>query len=457
MTTVLSSAENAVKLAMKKGFDEAEAFTTRIVRSEVIYREKIEATKTNDGAGLSVRGVLGKRIGFFSVSSLEHKDIEYAVDQSLKIAKANREDPNWRSLTRKFGKAQVEGVVDRKIEQLSPKNLVDEVQLVLNTVHEVDPSLEVTRGYISAGVLSNAIANSHGCRLERKETLAASWISVKAGSTPDEKEVSHEVSVSRQWKGLKNESLARAVSSRALKTVHAKPIPSGKVNTVWRNDAFGNIVDSMLTRTITADAVQENRSPWAGKVGQLVASEEVSIVDEGKMVGGIGTRHFDDDGVPQKRVPVIEKGILQGFLYDCYTANKENRQSSGNAHRDVGSFSSPLNYMKTPSPYPNNLVVKPHKASPEEIIKETRNGLYIVETIGEWLSDPISGELSATVSSGFLIENGELGRAVKGVIVSANFFDILKGKMDLRANDLENAGAVYAPTTQVLDMAVAGE
>ena len=183
MTDILSSAENAVKLAMKKGFDEVEAFTTRIVRSEVVYRDKIEATKTNDGAGLSVRGVLGRRIGFFSVSSLEHKDIEYAIDQSLKIAKANREDPNWKSLTRKFGKVQVEGVVDRKIEQLSPKNLVDEVRLVLDTVHEVDESLEVTRGYISAGVLSNAIANSHGCRLERKETLAASWISVKAGST----------------------------------------------------------------------------------------------------------------------------------------------------------------------------------------------------------------------------------------------------------------------------------
>ena len=457
MTDILTSAENAVRLAMKKGFDEVEAFTTRNVRSEIIYGDKIESTKTNEGAGLSVRGVLNRRIGFFSVSSLDPKDIEYAIDQSLKIARANSEDPNWRSLTRKFGKAQVEGVIDRKIEQLSPKNLVDEVQLVLNTVHEVDKSLEVTRGYISAGVLSNAIANSHGCRLERKETLAASWISVKAGSTLSEKEVSHEVSVSRQWKGLENETLAQKVSSRALKMLHAKQIPSGKVNTVWRNDAFGNIIDSMLTRTITADAVQENRSPWTGKIGQPVASEEVSIVDEGKMIGGIGTRPFDDDGVPQKRVPVIDKGILQGFLYDCYTANKENLQSSGNAHRDVGSFSSPLNYMKTPSPYPNNLVVKPQKARSDEIIKETRKGLYIVETIGEWLSDPISGELSATVSSGFLIENGELGKAVKGVIVSANFFDILKGKMDLRANDLENAGAVYAPTTQILDMAVAGE
>ena len=271
MTNILSSAESAVKLATKKGFDEVEVFTTRTVRSEIVYGDKIEATKTNEGEGLSVRGILGRRIGFFSVSSLEPRDIEYAIDESLKIARANSEDPNWKCLTRKFGKAHVEGVVDSKIEQLSPKNLVDEVRLVLDTVHEVDKSLKVTRGYISAGVLSNAIANSHGCRLERKETLAASWISVKSGSTRDEKEVSHEVSVSRKWRGLENESLARKVCSRALKMVRAKQIPSGKVNTVWRNDAFGNMIDSMLTRTITADAVQEN-----SRLVRDVAQQETS-------------------------------------------------------------------------------------------------------------------------------------------------------------------------------------
>ena len=81
MTGILASAQAAVKLAMKKGFDEAEAFSTKITRREVIYRNTIEATKTGTVAGLSVRGVLGKRIGFFSVSSLEHPDIEGAVEQ----------------------------------------------------------------------------------------------------------------------------------------------------------------------------------------------------------------------------------------------------------------------------------------------------------------------------------------------------------------------------------------
>jgi len=456
LTELLSTAERAVNLAMKKGFDEAEAFATMIMRQEVIYRNKIEATKTNTLAGLGIRGILNKRAGFFSVSSLDHHGIEDSVDQSIKIARASQEDPDWHSLPRKYGKTEVRKVIDKEIERLRAKDLVDEARLAMETVREADPSLAITRGYVSTSVHYNAIANSHGCKLERKETGAASWISVKAGTT-EQKGVSHEISQSHFWKGLKTKRIAKAVSDRALKMLHAKPIPNGKADTVWRNDAFASIVDAMLSHTITADAIQRNRSPWVGRLGQTVASEDVSIVDEGKMVSGMGTREFDDDGIPQRRVPVVERGVLKGFLYDTYTANKDNRTSTGNAHRDIGVFAAAPNYARIPSPSPNNLVVKPTSITPDEVIKETTKGLYVVETIGEWLSNPISGDVSATVSSGFLIEDGELGRAVKGVIVSGNLFDILKGKMDLRANDLDISGSVYAPTTQVLGMTVAGE
>ena len=455
MTEILPSAESAVKLAMKKGFDEAEAFATNITRRDIIFRNTIEATRRSTSAGLSVRGIVGRRIGFYSISSLEHSDIETAVDESLRIARASNEDPAWRSLPRKYGKASVQKIRDKNIEHATAKDLVDEVRLAINTVREVG-SADITRGFLLTNVTSNAIANSHGCRLERKETFAALSLAVKAG-TADKKGVANEISVTRLWTGLRTKQLAHAVADRAVKMVDAVQIPNGKLNTVWRNDAFSSIIDAMLTRTITADAIQKNRSPWAGKVGQHVASEGVTIVDEGRMEAGNGTRQFDDDGTPQTRTQVIEKGVLRGFLYDNYTASKESRLSTGNAHRDVGTFGFQPNYMKTPTPYPNNLVVEPGDASAEELIKETKNGLYVVETIGEWLSNPVSGELNATLSSGFIIENGELTRAVKGVIIASNFFDVLKGKMDLRANDLHNAGAVYAPTTQVNDMTVAGE
>ena len=455
MTEILAAAETAVKLALKKGFNEAEAFATKITRRDLIFRNTIEATKTGTVAGLSIRGIVGRKVGFFSTSSIERPDIERAVEESLKIARASNEDTDWKSLPRKYGKISVQKTLDKKVEQATAKDLVDEVRLAIDTVHNV-ASVDITRGFLLTSVMSNAIANSHGCKLERKETIAALSLAVKAG-TADRKGVSNEFRVSRLWKGLETKHVARTVAERAVKMVDAAPVPNGKMNTVWRNDAFAGVVDAMLTRTITADAVQKNRSPWVGKIGEAVASEAVTIIDDGKMVAGNGTRQFDDDGIPQERTTVIEKGILRGFLYDNYTASKENHPSTGNAHRDVGLFSSSPSYMKTPAPYPNNLIVEPGDVSPEDVIKEIRNGLYVVETIGEWLSNPISGELSATLTSGFLIENGELTRAVKSGILTSNFFDVLKSKMGLRANDLRSVGPVYAPTTQINDMTVAGE
>jgi len=222
LSDLLTSAETAVKLAMKKGFDETEAFTSKITKQEIIYRNKIEATKTNTIAGLSVRGIVDKRIGFFSISSLERRDIEYAIDQAFKIAKASNEDPDWKSLSREYGKTNVEKVVDKRVEQLTAKDLVSEVRLVLDSVHEVDQSLEVTRGYIAIGVSSNAIANSHGCKLERKETNAASWIAVNAGGS-NGKGVSHEISQSRHWRGLKNEEWICALTIWRTRDRYMRP------------------------------------------------------------------------------------------------------------------------------------------------------------------------------------------------------------------------------------------
>jgi len=295
---MLAAAESAVKLAMKKGFDEAEAFSSKTTRREIIYRNTIEATKSNTIAGLSVRGVLDKRIGFYSASSLERADLENAVEQSLKIAKANTPDQDWKSLTRKYGKAAVQNVRDKRIESLSPKELVEEVRLAVDTVREVESSLAITRGILSTSVVTSAIANNHGCKLERKETFASSWIAVTAGSS-GRKGVGHEAKQARSWKSLSTEHVAQTVAERALKMVNATSISNGKVDAVWRNDAFAGILDAMLSRTVTADAVQKQRSPWVGKVGQPVASEQVSFVDEGRMDGGVGTRQFDDDGTPQ--------------------------------------------------------------------------------------------------------------------------------------------------------------
>jgi len=247
------------------------------------------------------------------------------------------------------------------------------------------------------------------------------------------------------WKDLNVQRISQEASERALTAKKARPISSTSIPIIWRNKLFANVLAIMFGGTLSADAVQKKRSPWAGKIGSEIASTSFTLRDEGSVAFGMGTREFDDEGVPQRTISLIEDGILKDYLYDTYTANKEGRESTGNASR---SYDSP------PRPSPNNLHLSSGTASFSEILKETKNGIYLQELIGLWLSNPVSGYLGATVANGSLIEDGEIARPIKGVLISGNFFDIIRNGMDLIGNDVDHSGGSYSSTVRVTSMSV---
>lgn len=179
-----------------------------------------------------------------------------------------------------------------------------------------------------------------------------------------------------------------------------------------------------------------------------IADEKITVVDDGLKPKGMRTRAFDCEGHPVQKTQIIEKGVLKNFIYDNYRAQKENLPSTGNARKQ---------YHQTPYPSINNFIVEPGKTSLEEIIKDTKKGFFIERTIGEWLSRPTSGELNATITHGYLIENGELVKPVNNVIISGNFFDLIKNKVDTIGNDPNNDGFIYTPSIKFSEITIAGK
>ena len=133
----------------------------------------------------------------------------------------------------------------------------------------------------------------------------------------------------RAWKEIEFSELSQKASERALEMTDAKPIGSGRTSVVWRNDVFADVLRIMFGRTLSADSIQKERSPWTGKIGEKIASENVTIHDEGIKDAGMGTREFDDEGYPQQNTPLITRGVLANYLYDNYTANKDGKASTG--------------------------------------------------------------------------------------------------------------------------------
>jgi PmbA protein len=441
-------ADQAVKKALKMNATEAEAYVqkTRTVRVE--FAEEIQDVKTVESVGFSLRVALGKKVAMHSTSLLDKKEVDEATAKVVKIAKVAPEDPDWKHLNSKFGKSLADGYYDSGLEDMAYEEIVEKLSSSVKSMKEYDKRVKPTRGILSISNSTVSIASSRAESLERKETNVEVWMRTKAEESGLES-TGNEHQEARFWKEIRFEDLAVKAAERAVKFLKAKPIRSGKTSVIIRNQVFANILGVILGFPITADWVQKGRSPLSNKFGTQVASGNVTIVDDGLIHGGWKTKPFDDEGYPTQRTPVIEKGVLKNYLYDAYTALKANTKSTGNAQRQF--------YWLKPQPAANNLILKAGDADVEEIVRETKRGIYVEETIGEWLSNPVSGNLNATVTHGYRVENGELKAPVKGVVLSGDFYELLKRGIETVSNDSRNSAENCSPTIKLAQVTISGQ
>jgi PmbA protein len=442
-------AELAVKKALNFGATEAEAYVQKTKTLWIEFADKIESFKIIESIGMGLRVAINRKVAIHSTSILAKEEVEKAAEKAVKIAKVAPEDPYWRNLNDKFGgESSVNGYFDKKLEKMDYNEIVDRLTSAIGRINEYDKRVKPTRGVLTATISNIAIVNNHCEESERKETYLAAWIRAKA-EEGNEKSTGSEDCQTRFYEDMKLEEMAEKAAEKAVKFLKAKPIKSGKIPVIIRNKVFASILGVVLSGPLNADWVQKGRSPMSNKIGAEVASQSISLIDDGTMYRGWRTRPFDDEGHPTQKTILIEKGILKNYLYDTYTALKDKVESTGNAYRQ--------RYWMPPQPFPSNLVLKEGTTSPEEMIQETKRGIFIEETIGEWLSNPVSGNLNATITHGYLIENGELAKPIKGVVISGNFYEILKSGIELLGSDLRNNMQNYSPTVKLSNITIAGK
>jgi PmbA protein len=252
----------------------------------------------------------------------------------------------------------------------------------------------------------------------------------------------------RSWDALDFNKIADMAAEKALKYQNAKPISSAKMPVIFVNKFSAQMLGLMLAPNINSAWVLKGRSSFGQKIGKQVAHTEISVHDTALMKSGFESRVFDDEGHPTQKTPIIEGGVLKHLLFDTYYANRADSQSTGNAFR---------NYDSIPSPGANNLVLEPGHLELDDMIEDTKKGLLVEDTIGHWLSKPTSGELSATVTHGMLIENGKLTKPVGNIVIASNYFDILLNKIEGLGKDLINSGKYYSPSIKISEMTIAGK
>ena len=180
-------------------------------------------------------------------------------------------------------------------------------------------------------------------------------------------------------------------------------------------------------------------------MGEMIASELVSLIDDATIPGLFGTSPFDDEGVPSRRTVVIERGRLKSWLHNSYTARKLGEKTTGNASRGLSGNAGVSN---------GNLFFAPGTQSPAEIIKGVKRGLYITELMGSGVNI-VTGDYSCG-AAGMWIEDGELAYPVSEITIAGTFQSMLPA-IDAIGNDLEFRSAIASPTVRIAEMTVSGQ
>jgi PmbA protein len=251
-------------------------------------------------------------------------------------------------------------------------------------------------------------------------------------------------SMARGVAGLDDpEHVGRTAAQRALRRLGAVKVETQKVPVVFEPRTARTLLDNLFD-AVHGTSVYRHESFLAGKLGEKVASEHLTVIDDGTLPGLFGTSPFDDEGVPSRRTVVVEKGVLRSYLLNTYAARKLGLKTTGNASRGL-SGNAGIGH--------GNLFIEKGVQLPEDLLKGIRNGFYVTELMGFGVNI-VTGDYSRG-AAGIWIRDGELAFPVSEVTIAGNLQQMLHDVAVVGA-DLEFRGSVAAPTLVIAEMTVGG-
>ncbi|MEM3979776.1 MAG: TldD/PmbA family protein [Ignisphaera sp.] len=442
--------EKGIKRAEELGATEVEILVIEDSTVDILATRKgIESIRRGTVLTADVRVAVGKKVTVQGAVISSENEVLDLVEKTVSIAKVVPEDPNWVSLPKNYGYTQVYDIVDDKVKVGDIEFLSSVINEALSLPSQVDRRAFANEVSVEAGVARKWLGNSYTSKaVVYEKTSFNFYINVKAVEEGYESSF-YKFYSAPTLREFDLESLAKDATSVAIATIKAKPVETGKYIAVFTPYVFAAILRTLLVPAVRADQVQKNRSPLAKKLFTKVLSENLTIIDDGAAPNMAGSAPFDDEGVPTKRKTVIDKGVLITYLYDTYTAYIDGQESTGNAVRfGLGS---------PPMPSATNIIVIPGTRAVEDIIKDAKEVIVIYRTIGEWLSNPVNGNLGATVTNAIYYKNGEPVQAVKGITISGNIYSLFNEELVAVSREVELVGSMLVPHICVKDIAVAGE
>ena len=419
--------ERVLSTALRTGGDFAEVFAEdRRGTAARLDDGRVEELTSGRERGAGIRVVVGETTGFAHTSDLSEQGLRTAAEAAAAAARG--------------GGAGVRTVSLRATEAPSPNDVAVLPEGVakaekVSLLRKADDAARAAGGSVRqvSAVYGDSrrrilVANSEGVLASDDQVKSRFAVSCVASGDTGMQTGRESVGATRGFEFFSDidvEEMGRAAAQRAITKLSARPAPSGSLPVVIKRGSGGVLFHEACGHGLEADHIAKDVSVFAGKVGELVASPLVTLVDDGTMGPEWGSLAIDDEGHPAGRNVLIQDGILTDYMWDWLRARKEGRERSGNGRRE--------SYQHLPMVRMTNTYVLAGADDPDEIVRQTPHGVYVAQ-LGGGQVNTATGDFVFGMTEAYLIEDGRITEPLRDANLIGNGPEVLRN-IDVVGND----------------------
>jgi PmbA protein len=453
-------ASDVLSKALKAGATDAEAVVYEGDEfSALVHLGQVETLKESGSRAVGLRVFLNsgnaQHTASTSSSDFSPESIARLVEGAITLAKITNEDP-FAGLPEADAFGQLDGDLHLyfdDVNQMPPAERIEIARRTEAAALAYDTRIQNSRGGDFDTATSHKIMmNSRGFLGEYRRSYCGFSVSPIAHDEKGSMQRNYWFSNARTVTKLEDpEEIGHIAARRTLQRLGARRVSTQKAPVVFAAEIAQSIIGNIFDAA-NGDAIYRHASFFSGMLGERVAGENITVIDDGTLVfrdenggiGGFGTRPFDGEGLPTRRTVLVERGILKNYVMNTYTARKLGMHSTGNASRGLAG---------NPGIGAGNFYLEAGTLTPEQIIGDIKSGLFVTETMGHGIN-LVTGDYSQG-ASGMWIENGELAYPVEEITIAGNLKDMYRN-ISAIGNDLIFRGASAAPTIRIEGMTIAG-
>jgi PmbA protein len=444
----------AVERAIKAGAGAADAFITDSQNVEIYTSNRsVQSVNASSDAGVGIRIMKDQKMIFASNNDLSKDAIKALVEDLMEKVPFHTPDEFNVIYGKEYGTLEGDWSsysdlisYDPKVAEVPVEDKIDKAVLLETSGLDHSPKIAGSMFVVYQDQATFAyLANSNGISGWYPTGGCGGYAQFSAADG-DERQSGGHMQIGVNYDDFDPAQVGKQAAEKAIQMLGAKPIKSSEAPMVVCPD-IGVQMLGYIVGMLSADPVQKGKSLFAGKIGEKVASDRITLIDDGMLKGGLATRPVDGEGVPRQTTPLIVDGLLKTYLFDCYNAKKGNAKSTGNrgrsSYQSFGGISS------------TNLYLKPGNKKPEEIVGGIKDGFYLTEAFGLHAGiNDVTGDFSLPVA-GFKIEKGQKTYPIRGVTIGGNLFEFLKS-VDQIGDDLTWFQSTGCPTFSVESIKIGG-